>query len=113
MQTCDLESRTQEIGRDLFARARRAERTSPSDGLLDRMLMKWGMLFARPFARTPEKGANTLVWLVSSPDVSGETGGYFIDRKRAVPSPAAQDMEAARRLWEISGRQTGLVTEGG
>ena len=43
MQTCDLESRTQEIGRDLFARARRAERTSPSDGLLDRMLMKWGM----------------------------------------------------------------------
>src|SRR2546426_2755644 len=43
MQTCDLESRTQEIGRDLFARARRAERTSPSDGFLDRMLMKWGM----------------------------------------------------------------------
>src|SRR5437867_1029380 len=43
MQTSDLESRTQEIGRDLFARARRAEKSSPSDGLLDRMLMKWGM----------------------------------------------------------------------
>src|SRR5512132_605027 len=43
MTTADLESRTQQIGRDLFARARRAEKTSPSDGFLDRVLMKWGM----------------------------------------------------------------------
>jgi NAD(P)-dependent dehydrogenase (short-subunit alcohol dehydrogenase family) len=76
-------------------------------------LMKYGMLFARPFARTPEKGADTLVWLVSSPEVGEENGGYFIDRKRAVPSPQAQDMEAARKLWEISERQSGMVTEGG
>ena len=76
-------------------------------------LMKWGMIFTRPFARTPEQGADTLVWLVSSPDVSEETGGYFVDRKRAVPSAQAQDMDAARKLWEISEQQTGLVTQGG
>src|SRR5215218_4059228 len=39
----DVESRTQQIGRDLFARARRLEKTSPSDGWLDRTLMRWGM----------------------------------------------------------------------
>src|SRR6187397_1463800 len=37
------ESRTQQIGLDLFARARRLEKTSPSDGWLDRTLMRWGM----------------------------------------------------------------------
>src|SRR5688572_28084111 len=41
--TPDIEARTQQIGRDLFARARRLERTSPSDGWLDRTLMRWGM----------------------------------------------------------------------
>ena len=39
----EVEARTQQIGRDLFARARRLERTSPSDGFLDRTLMRWGM----------------------------------------------------------------------
>jgi hypothetical protein len=77
------------------------------------LLMKWGMIFTRPFARTPEQGADTLVWLVSSPDVSEETGGYFVDRKRAIPSAQAQDMEAARRLWEVSERQTGMAMQGG
>ena len=43
----------------------------------------------------------------------GESGGYFIDRKRAIPSRQAQDMEAARKLWDVSERQTGLVTQGG
>jgi RHH-type proline utilization regulon transcriptional repressor/proline dehydrogenase/delta 1-pyrroline-5-carboxylate dehydrogenase len=43
MTTPDRESRTQQVGRDLFGAARRAEKTSPSDGLLDRVLMKWGM----------------------------------------------------------------------
>ena len=41
--TTDVETRTQQIGRDLFARARRLEKSSPSDGWLDRTLMRWGM----------------------------------------------------------------------
>src|SRR5688500_6824909 len=39
----DVEARTQQVGRDLFARARRLEKSSPSDGWLDRTLMRWGM----------------------------------------------------------------------
>ncbi len=70
------------------------------------LLMSLGMTLVRPFARSPQKGADTLVWLVDSPDVSNETGGYFVDRRRAAPSSAARDTDAARRLWARSEEQT-------
>jgi NAD(P)-dependent dehydrogenase (short-subunit alcohol dehydrogenase family) len=54
------------------------------------------------FARTPEKGAETLVYLASSPQVQGASGGYYFDCKLIDPSPAAQDDEAAERLWKLS-----------
>ena len=60
----------------------------------------------RPFSRSPEKGAETLVWLADSPEVAGESGGYFVDRRRVAPSAAGRDMAAALRLWEVSGQQT-------
>jgi NAD(P)-dependent dehydrogenase (short-subunit alcohol dehydrogenase family) len=69
-------------------------------------LLAFGMTLSRPFARSPEKGAETLVWLVDSPAVEGQSGGYFFDRRRVSPSSAAQDDAAARRLWEVSEEQT-------
>ena len=63
---------------------------------------------AYAFARKPGKGAETLVWLVDSPDLIGVSGGYFADKKRVEPAPAAQDSAAARRLWELSQIQSGL-----
>jgi NAD(P)-dependent dehydrogenase (short-subunit alcohol dehydrogenase family) len=69
-------------------------------------LMRLGMNLTRPFSRSPEKGAETLVWLVDSPEVGGESGGYFFDRRQIKPSPAGQDADAARRLWELSEEQT-------
>jgi NAD(P)-dependent dehydrogenase (short-subunit alcohol dehydrogenase family) len=68
-------------------------------------LMAFGMVLVRPFARTPERGAETLVWLADSADVEGESGGYFEDQRRSTPSAAAQDAEAARRLWQVSEEQ--------
>jgi NAD(P)-dependent dehydrogenase (short-subunit alcohol dehydrogenase family) len=64
-------------------------------------------LFKR-WMRTPEHGARTAVHLASSPDVAGVTGEYFRDERPARVSPAALDDDAARRLWEISERMTGL-----
>lgn len=63
---------------------------------------------ARPLMLTPEQGADTLVWLASSPDVAGQTGGYWTKRKRVEPSTAARDDAAARRLWDESARIAGL-----
>lgn len=71
------------------------------------LLMRVGMTFVRPFSRSPRKGARGLVWLADSEEAAGENGGYFEDTRRARPSGAAQDMDAARRLWEISEQQTG------
>ena len=71
-------------------------------------LLRIGMSVVRPFARSPERGADTLVWLADSSEAAGETGGYFVDRRRGTPSAAAQDAEAARRLWEVSEEQVGL-----
>jgi NAD(P)-dependent dehydrogenase (short-subunit alcohol dehydrogenase family) len=54
------------------------------------------------FAISPQQGADTIVWLASSPEVAGVTGQYFARRKPGALSRAAQDDTAARRLWEIS-----------
>jgi hypothetical protein len=68
--------------------------------------MTISMTILKPLSRSPQKGAETLVWLVDSPDVANETGGYFADRRRVAPSAEAQDGETARRLWEVSEAQT-------
>jgi len=70
------------------------------------LLMSAAMLFAKPFSRDAKKGAETLVWLADSDDLPG-SGGYFLDMELATPTREAQDMDAARRLWEISEEQTG------
>lgn len=66
------------------------------------VVMRIGMAISRPFARSAEKGAETLVWLVDS-EAAGETsGGYFFDEHLVTPSAAARDREAASRLWQVS-----------
>jgi hypothetical protein len=72
------------------------------------LLMDLGMTILRPVSRTPQKGADTLVWLATSPDVANVSGGYFFDREQRPLSPEAQDTQTARRLWEISERQCGV-----
>jgi NAD(P)-dependent dehydrogenase (short-subunit alcohol dehydrogenase family) len=62
----------------------------------------------RPFFRTPENGAATSVYLASSPAVEGVSGKYFANCREKRPSRAAQDAAAARRLWEVSARLTGV-----
>ena len=69
------------------------------------ILMGIGMAITRPFSRTPEKGAETLVWLADSND-AGPSGAYFTDQRPIQPTAAGQDAEVARRLWETSEKQT-------
>ena len=54
------------------------------------------------FFISPEQGANTIIYLASSPEVANTSGGYFVKRKMTEPSAAAQDDAAAKRLWEAS-----------
>jgi len=72
------------------------------------LLMDLGMTALRVVARSPQTGADTLVWLATSPAVADVSGQYFFDRQQQPPSREAQDRETARRLWELSERQCGL-----
>ena len=60
-------------------------------------------VMAKVFAITPENGAKTTIYLASSPEVEGASGGYYSKCKLAKPTAAGRDDEAARRLWELSG----------
>ena len=60
-----------------------------------------------PFLKTPAQGAATPIYLASSPEVEGVSGRYFADCKPVRASGAAYDVEAARRLWEVSAELTG------
>jgi len=73
------------------------------------VLASVGMWLARAFARTPEQGADTAVYLCASPEVEGVTGHYFVDREQRWPRRFAQRDEDARRLWDVSERMTGLA----
>jgi NAD(P)-dependent dehydrogenase (short-subunit alcohol dehydrogenase family) len=64
--------------------------------------------FAKFLALTPEKGAQTMVFLASSKDAGNITGEYFEKCAPKKAAAAAQDDEAARRLWSESARIAGL-----
>jgi len=61
-----------------------------------------GMSLMRPFQISVPKGAETPIYLCSSPEVEGMSGYYFADRKVVSPNAAAQDDNAAQRLWAVS-----------
>ncbi|MCL5035174.1 MAG: SDR family oxidoreductase [Bacteroidetes bacterium] len=68
-------------------------------------------LFASLFGwtmRTPEKGAETVIYLASSPEVEGVTGKYFKDKKELPSSGVSTDPALSKRLWELSERMTML-----
>lgn len=64
---------------------------------------------ARPFMRSPERGADTVVWAASSPELDGTSGQYFHDRRAKRPSPRAIDETTAKRLWRVSEELVGLT----
>ena len=59
-------------------------------------------IFARPFLLTPERGADTTIYLASSPGVEGVTGKYFVKRVAVPSTPSSYDEATQKRLWEVS-----------
>jgi NAD(P)-dependent dehydrogenase (short-subunit alcohol dehydrogenase family) len=76
-----------------------------NNGLLARV----ALTLLRPFARSPKKGAETAVYLASSPQVEGISSSYFIDKQEATSSPESYDEAVAQRLWQVSMELTGLT----
>lgn len=57
---------------------------------------------ATSFLLTPEQGAQTSIYLASSPDVAGVTGKYYDASKPKTSSNESYDVEKQKKLWELS-----------
>ena len=76
---------------------------------IDSAVTRWALGLISRFARSPEKGAQTLVYLAASAQVQGASGGYYYDCKEIPPSAAAQDDGVAERLWDLSAKMVGIA----
>jgi len=66
-------------------------------------------IFAPLVARSPAKGAETSIYLASSPSVEGITGKYFYDSHVLPAASQATDMMVARKLWDVSAEMVHLA----
>ena len=71
-------------------------------------LYNWAIRLGQLFMITAEEGADTIIYLATSPDVDAVSGKYFYKRKPGKTSNWARDDEAAARLWKVSSELCGL-----
>ncbi|MBC7476303.1 MAG: SDR family oxidoreductase [Candidatus Sericytochromatia bacterium] len=62
----------------------------------------------KPFLVTNEKGAETQIFLATSPEVEGVTGEYYSKKKIAPIAKEAKDEDVAKRLWDVSEKMVSL-----
>ncbi|HCF87120.1 MAG TPA: short-chain dehydrogenase [Ktedonobacter sp.] len=62
----------------------------------------WVMRLSKPFLLTPEKGAQTTLYLATSPEVEGVTGKYFVKSQETKSSNGSYDQTVGSRLWEVT-----------
>ncbi len=62
----------------------------------------------RPFMKSPKRGAETPVYLASSPEAEGLTGQFFANRKVKASHKSSYDTAITGRLWQVSADLVGL-----
>lgn len=62
----------------------------------------------RPFMKSPKKGADTAVYLASSPEVEGVTGRYFVNHKIKESEQSSYNTATTAQLWQISADLVGI-----
>jgi retinol dehydrogenase 12 len=72
-------------------------------------MLSWAVRAAKVFAISPEKGAETIVYLTSSDQAAGATGLYYYKCRPATPTRQAQDDDTALRLWQESEKLAGVA----
>ncbi|HDZ18510.1 MAG TPA: SDR family oxidoreductase [archaeon] len=75
---------------------------------LGRHQSKFSQGFSKVVFKKPEKGAETSIYLASSPEVEGITGKYFVNKQTRKSSEASYNEEDAKKIWEISSKMTML-----
>jgi len=68
---------------------------------------------AKLFMISPEEGGDRIMYLATSPEVDGKSGGYYEKNRLVTPSRRAQDPSLATRLWDVSSQLVHLTAGGG
>ena len=68
-----------------------------------------------PLLRTPEQGADTIVWLAAAPDAADPSGLFFLDRRprakhRLRRTRRPDEAREAARLWRLCTERTAPFT---
>lgn len=61
-----------------------------------------------PFLKTPARGAETPIYLASSPEIDGVTGQFFANRMPRIANKVAYDTDETARLWRVSADLVGM-----
>jgi NAD(P)-dependent dehydrogenase (short-subunit alcohol dehydrogenase family) len=80
-------------------------------GIARGFLPNWLWHLVKVAAVSPEKGAETSIFLAADPSVAGVTGRYFVRSQPQPSSPVSNDAASAARLWRLSARFTGLAED--
>jgi hypothetical protein len=65
----------------------------------------------RLFMKSPGRGAETSVYLASSPDAEGLTGRYFSGLRTKDSNKSSYDTATTARLWRVSADLVGVPTD--
>ena len=73
--------------------------------------------FVGPLLRTPEEGADTILWLAAAPDVASLSGLFFLDRRprakhRLRRTRRPDEAREAARLWRVCMERTAPFAAG-
>lgn len=58
--------------------------------------------------KSAREGCQTVVYCAVAPELQGQSDGYYGDFQRKPWTPAASDLELAKKVWDISEKTTGL-----
>ncbi len=69
------------------------------------------VFLVRPFMKSPKRGADTAVYLASSPEVEGVTSRYYVNRKTKKSEESSYDGATTARLWRLSTDLVGIAAD--
>lgn len=72
----------------------------------DSFVVGWAERLGGRWMRTPQQGADTIVWLATQPQIDTSDSCYFEDRKPSRSTRHARDADQACQLWDVSAQLT-------
>ena len=78
---------------------------------VNRFLTPFLFPLIRHYGQTPLEGAQTSIYLATSPEVEGITGKYFAYKHQVRSDPITHDIGLAKRLWQVSLEMVGLEND--